>query len=88
MKIIKRYQGRSPGSWISDELHLPLRWVVLQCLLSTVTGPRVCMLLIMLRLPYYPQRIGGTLTVFYSIAVIISARNGTVKVIKQTPSNW
>jgi len=27
----------------------------------------------MLRLPYYPQQIGGTLTVLYSIAVIISA---------------
>gem|GEM_PF-3059507 len=40
----------------------------------------------MLRLPYYPQRIGGTLTVLYSIAVIISVNNVVVKAVNLNSS--
>jgi len=77
MKIIKQCKGRSPGSWIIDELHLPLVSGFVMSLQYS-GGPAPMHVATMLRLPYYPQRIGGTLTVLYAIAVIISVSNVTV----------
>ena len=75
MKIIKRVKAGllAPESSTNYTFPQPVSGFVMSPQYSG--GPARMHVVFMLRLPYYHQRIGGTFTILYSIAIIISVNN-------------